>query len=98
MVIGNAPGNQRGLYFKRVPTTPQIPREHPEMNKKQANEEDEPFTESSTSSVARAARLRREAKTGSLRSLNKRRAISHSRRKNAVVGGMHLRGNKRTLR
>jgi hypothetical protein len=67
------------------------------MIKKLVSEQEEKAAEYTTSSIARSARLRREAKTGSLRPTTKRRTISRSRRKNTVAG-IHLRGDKRTLR
>lgn len=68
------------------------------MIKKSLTEQEEKAAEFTTSVIARAARLRREAKTGSLRPPSKRRTFSRGRRKNTAVGGIHLRGDKRTLR
>jgi hypothetical protein len=68
------------------------------MIKKNLTEPEETAAEYTTSSIARPARLRREAKTGSMRPPSKRRTLSRGRRKNSVVGGIHLRGEKRTLR
>jgi hypothetical protein len=68
------------------------------MIKRNMNESEETAAEFTTSSIARPARLRREGKTGSLRPPSKRRTMSRSRRKNTAVGGIHLRGDKRTLR
>jgi hypothetical protein len=68
------------------------------MIKKLMIEQEETAAEYTTSSIARAARLRREAKTGSLRQASKRRTFTRGRRKNTAVGGIHLRGDKRTLR
>lgn len=68
------------------------------MNKKAQAEQAEKTAEYIASLIARAARLRREAKTGSPRPPSKRRTFSRSRRKNTAVGGIHLRGDKRTLR
>lgn len=67
------------------------------MIKKNLTEPEETAAEYTTSNIARPARLRREAKTGSMRPPAKRRMTSRGRRKNAV-GGIHLRGDKRTLR
>jgi hypothetical protein len=68
------------------------------MIKKILTEPEETAAEFTNNSIARPARLRREAKTNSMRAPAKRRTISRSRRKNSVVGGIHLRGEKRTLR
>jgi hypothetical protein len=68
------------------------------MTKKILTEQEETNAELSANSGTHAARLRREAKTSTLRPPNKRRTLSRGRRKNPVVGGIHLRGNKRTLR
>jgi hypothetical protein len=68
------------------------------MIKKNLTEPEEVAAEYTTSSIGRPARLRREAKTGSTRQPSKRRTLSRGRRKNSVVGGIHLRGEKRTLR
>lgn len=68
------------------------------MIKKILSEQEETAAEYTNSSIARPARLRREAKTGSLRPPTKRRTINRGRRKNTVVAGIHLRGDKRTLR
>ncbi len=68
------------------------------MLKKQVSEQEEKAAEFVTGSIMRPARLRREAKTGSLRAHSKRRAATRGRKKNTVVGGIHLRGDKRTLR
>jgi hypothetical protein len=68
------------------------------MIKKSLTEQEEKAAEFTAGAIARAARLRREAKTGSLRPPSKRRTSSRSRRKSTIVGGIHLRGDKRTLR
>jgi hypothetical protein len=68
------------------------------MIKKYMPEPEETASEYTNSSIARPARLRREAKTVSMRPPAKRRTASRGRRKNSVVGGIHLRGEKRTLR
>lgn len=68
------------------------------MIKKNLTEPEESAAEYTNNSIARPARLRREAKTGSMRPPAKRRMTSRGRRKNSVVGGIHLRGDKRTLR
>lgn len=68
------------------------------MIKKQMSEQEETAAEYTNGSIARPARLRREAKTGTLRAHSKRRTVTRGRRKNTVVGGIHLRGDKRTLR
>lgn len=68
------------------------------MIKKILSEQEETAAEFTNSSIARPARLRREAKTSSLRTPSKRRTLIRGRRKNTVVGGIHLRGEKRTLR
>ncbi|TWU25544.1 hypothetical protein Pla144_27510 [Bythopirellula polymerisocia] len=68
------------------------------MNKRNLGELEELTAEYTASSVVRAARLRREARTGTLRSHSKRRREANGRRKNSVVGGIHLRGGRRTVR
>ncbi|MDZ4658144.1 MAG: hypothetical protein SH868_11260 [Bythopirellula sp.] len=68
------------------------------MIKRILTEQEETASEYTNNTIARPARLRREAKTGSLRPPSKRRTLSRGRRKNAVVGGIRLRGEKRTLR
>ncbi|QEG34020.1 hypothetical protein Pr1d_12920 [Bythopirellula goksoeyrii] len=68
------------------------------MNKKNIGKFEEITTEYTTSSVVRSARLRREARTGSMRSQAKRRRTTSGRRKNSVVGGIHLRSGRRTTR
>jgi hypothetical protein len=68
------------------------------MTKKTLTEQEEKATEYTSTRIVRAARLRRETKTNTLRPPGKRRTSSRGRRKNAAVGGMHLRGDKRTLR
>lgn len=68
------------------------------MIKRILTEQEETAAEYTNNTIARPARLRREAKTGSLRPPSKRRTLSRGRRKNTVVGGIHLRGEKRTLR
>lgn len=78
--------------------TPRLRSEQTPMNKKAQTEQEEKAAEFTTSSIARAARLRRETKTGSLRPPSKRRTFSRSRKKSTTVGGIHLRGDKRTLR
>lgn len=65
------------------------------MNNKTATEQDDANAEFSNS--VPHARLQRKAKTGNLRTPSKHRAVN-GRRKNLVAGGIHLRGNKRTLR
>ena len=68
------------------------------MIKKILTEQEETAAEYTNNSIARPARLRRETKTSSLRPPSKRRTITRGRRKNTIVGGIHLRGDKRTLR
>ncbi len=68
------------------------------MIKRILSEPEETAADYTNSSIVRPARLRREAKTGSLRPPSKRRTMSRGRRKNTAVGGIHLRGDKRNLR
>jgi hypothetical protein len=68
------------------------------MTKRTLTEQEEKAAEYTATGIVRSARLRRETKTTSLRPPGKRRTCSRGRRKNAAVGGMHLRGDKRTLR
>lgn len=68
------------------------------MSKRTLTGQEEKAAEQTATGIVRTARLRRETKTNTLRPPGKRRTSGRSRRKNAAVGGMHLRGDKRTLR
>lgn len=97
MAITDRVSHARALKLCRQSNAPASERAQL-MIKKNLTEQEEKAAEYTTGSIVRAARLRRESKTGAMRPPSKRRTHSRTKRKNAVVGGMHLRGDKRTLR